>query len=191
MSSVERVPNLVCGRYSNHNSYISLALDDALIEQESLEASIAESIDTIRSLTPECDALDYALAASSGMLCGVIDIFHVGSPKDSVLGMVSDKWVTERTKDFAKLCGWKQNGEDDADKSLKSAIKHLEKKFKIPYDQTGRGESGRLVFDLDPSNHHFKSLAHNPSILGLFFSVLDQFSNTSHFVSIRRVLQNP
>ncbi|SEW34420.1 hypothetical protein SAMN05216413_2270 [Ruminococcaceae bacterium KH2T8] len=183
MSSVERVPNLVCGRYYNHNSYISLALDDALIEQESLEASIAESIDTIRSLTPECDALDYALAASSGMLCGVIDIFHVGSPKDSVLGKVSDKWVAERTKDFAKLCGWKQNGEDDADKSLKSAIKHLEKKFKIPYDQTGRGESGRLVFDLDPSNHHFKSLAHNPSILGLFFSVLDQFSNTSHFVS--------
>lgn len=32
-------------------------------------------------------------------------------------------------------------------------------------------------------NHHFRSLAHNPSLLGLFFSILDQFSNTSHFVT--------
>ena len=36
---------------------------------------------------------------------------------------------------------------------------------------------------MNAKNHHFKSLAHNPSLLGLFFSILDQFSNTSHFVS--------
>ncbi len=33
------------------------------------------------------------------------------------------------------------------------------------------------------SNHHFKSLGHNPTLLGLFFSILDQFTNQSHFVS--------
>ena len=29
----------------------------------------------------------------------------------------------------------------------------------------------------------FKSLAHNPGIMGLCFSVLDQFTNESHFVT--------
>ena len=36
---------------------------------------------------------------------------------------------------------------------------------------------------MNPSNHHFKSLGHNPTLLGLFFSILDQFTNQSHFVS--------
>jgi len=53
----------------------------------------------------------------------------------------------------------------------------------VPYDQTGLGDAGKEVFDLTPSNHHFKSLGHNPTILGMFFSILDQFNNTSHFVT--------
>ena len=40
-----------------------------------------------------------------------------------------------------------------------------------------------MIFNLNPSNHHFKSLGHNPTLLGLYFSILDQFSNTSHFIS--------
>ena len=36
---------------------------------------------------------------------------------------------------------------------------------------------------MTPTNHHFKSLGYNPTILGLFFSVLDQFANTAHFIS--------
>lgn len=36
---------------------------------------------------------------------------------------------------------------------------------------------------LTASNHHFKSRAHNPSLLGLFFSVLDQYTDSSHFVT--------
>lgn len=71
----------------------------------------------------------------------------------------------------------------NSDSSLSSAIKYLENKFKIPYDQTGAGDAARLVFDLNPRNHHFKSLGHNPSLLGLFFSILDQFANTAHFIS--------
>lgn len=62
-------------------------------------------------------------------------------------------------------------------------MRFLEKKFKVPYDQTGLGDAGKTIFDLTAKNHHFKSLAHNPSLLGLFFSILDQFSNTSHFVT--------
>ena len=67
--------------------------------------------------------------------------------------------------------------------STSSAIRYLEKKFKIPYDQTGAGDVASRIFDLTPNNHHFKSLGHNPTLLGLFFSIMDQFANTSHFVT--------
>lgn len=60
----------------------------------------------------------------------------------------------------------------------------------IPYDQTGLGDAAKEVFDLWPENHHFRSLGHNPTLLGLFFSILDQFAidgtadkYTSHFIS--------
>ena len=41
-------------------------------------------------------------------------------------------------------------------------LANLQKKFKIPYDQTGLCDAGKDVFDLNAKNHHFKSLAHNP-----------------------------
>ena len=49
-------------------------------------------------------------------------------------------------------------------------MRYLEKKFKVPYDQSV-GDAASEVFTLTPNNHHFKSLAHNPSLVGLFFSI--------------------
>ncbi|MBQ5884141.1 MAG: hypothetical protein IIW72_06395 [Clostridia bacterium] len=156
-------------------AFVASALNQAELELQSID----ETTDSIKVLRPECDKLDYILAASSGALCGIIDIFLVGKPGESPIGDITDKWFADRTKDFSKLCGWKDNG----DGSLSSAIKHLEKKFKIPYDQSSSGGAAKDIFNLTPSNHHFKSLAHNPSLFGLFFSILDQFDNTSHFVT--------
>ena len=159
---------------------IESALSSAETELLEIEEQIAETEETIKTLTSECDKTDYILAASSGALCGLFDIFLVGKPGESPIEDLSDRWFEERTKDFARLCGW----DDSKDASFKSALKHLErKKFRIPYDQTGAGDAASFVFDLNPGNHHFKSLGHNPTLLGLFFSVIDQFSNTSHFVS--------
>ena len=142
---------------------------------------MTENIESLKKLTPECDRLDYALAACSGAICGILDIFLVGIPKDSSFGKMSDKWFADCTMTFAKMYGW--NGEG----GLPSAIKTLEKVFIIPYDQTGMKEAGLQYLDLDMKNHHFKSLAHSPSLLGLFFSVLDQFGdaegNIAHFVT--------
>lgn len=159
-------------------SSIADALSDADNELEDLYNKLNESIETIKKLTPECDKVDYALAASSGTLCGLIDIFLVGAPGESPLGNITDKWFENRTKDFAKICCPNKDNS-----TLSSAIKNLEKKFKIPYDQRGAGDAASEIFELNPKNHHFKSLAHNPSLCGLFFSILDQFANTSHFIS--------
>ena len=154
------------------------SIDEALAQAEAELVVLNETVESIKELKPQCDKLDYILAASSGALCGVIDIFLVGKPDESPLGDITDKWFANRTIDFAKLCGYK--GDKN---SLSSAINFLEEKFKIPYDQSVGGGIFRELINLTPSNHHFKSLGHNPTLLGLFFSILNQFTNTSDFVS--------
>ena len=161
------------------SSDIKTAIKTTELELKKITLELRENINALQSVTPECDKTDYILGACSGMICAIMDIFLIGKPGESVIGDVTDKWFEQRTMDFARMCGWnnKKNG------TLSSAIKYLEKKFKIPYDQRGAGDAASWVFDLNPKNHHFKSLGHNPTILGLFFSILDQFRNTSHFVS--------
>lgn len=158
---------------------IKKALSDAEDELSNIIIKLEESTDSLKKITPECDKVDYTLAACSGAMCGILDIFLVGKPGESPIGDITDTWFENRTRDFAKMCGWN----DKENNTLSSAIKHLEKKFKIPYDQRGAGDAAGWIFDLNPKNHHFKSLGHNPTLLGLFFSVLEQFCNTSHFVS--------
>ena len=96
-----------------------------------IEEKITESTETIQKLTPECDKTDYILAVTSGAICGVIDIFLVGKPGESPIGDITDKWFEERTKDFAKLSGFKGD-----DTSLSSEIRIIEKKIKVQYYQS-------------------------------------------------------
>ena len=160
-------------------SSIEAATEQACLELDTLQ----ETIDSIKALKPQCDKIDYAVAAGSGALCGIVDIFLVGAPGESPLGDITDKWFANRTKDFARLCGWRKKGGNE-----KSAIGFLERKFRVPYDQRGMGDPAS-VLDVNPGNHHFKSLAHNPSLLGLFFSILDQFTNSSHFVDDGQLIE--
>ena len=38
-------------------------------------------------------------------------------------------------------------------------------------------------------NHHIKSLGHSPDPIGLFFSILDQFTNTASFISDGKLIR--
>ena len=159
--------------------YFASSISEAMVQSQQELAELNENIDSIQHLKSDADQIDYMLAASAGALSGLIDIFVVGKPGESPLGQLSDIWFENRTRDFAKLTGWSGG----MDNSLASAVRHLENKFKIPYDQTGTGDAGAKVFGLTPRNHHFKSLAHNPNLLGLFYSILNQFQNSSTFVT--------
>ena len=155
-------------------------------EQEIFE--LDESIDSLKLLKPNCDKIDYALAASSGCLCGIIDVFLVGKPGESPLEEITDKWFDKKVSLFAKICGWKGPKKATVD-PVKSAIGFLERKFKVPYDQRGAGDAGKIIFGLTAKSHHFKSLAHNPTLLGLFFSILDQFTLSSHFINEGQLIE--
>ena len=141
MNHVEGTDRYVLGMNVADDGFsFTSSIETALISAEAEIRSLEETIKSIESLRPNCDKLDYALAASSGALCGLIDIFLVGKPGESPIGDITDKWFANRTTDFAQLCGWGGKG----DNPLASAISFLEKKFSIPYDQRGAGDESKF-----------------------------------------------
>ncbi|WP_332769060.1 hypothetical protein [Pseudomonas koreensis] len=127
-----------------------------------------------------CDQYDYMIAGTCGLIGGLVDVFFVGVPGTGALGKWADEQTDDMVKGFARLNGWK--GGREGSNKIASAIGFLEEKFKINYDHATSHATGGAVQNMSMKNHHVKSLGHSPDLLGLFFSILDQFSNTAHFV---------
>ena len=72
-------------------SRIEDALKEADAQRIQPDEQLSETLDTIKALTPECDKLDYILAASSGALCGLLDVFlvHKSLRKPHVHGVLA------------------------------------------------------------------------------------------------------
>jgi len=128
----------------------------------------------------QCDKYDYLAAVGCGAVAGLIDIFLVGSPADSKLQSWTDAQVDKCVMNFSRMLGW--NPRPGKENSIASAIGFLENKFSVNYDQRHSGDIGG-IFNMSAKNHHMKSLAHSPDIVGLFFSILNQFTSTSTFLS--------
>lgn len=128
----------------------------------------------------KCDKYDYLIAAFCGATAGLVDVFFVGAPGQTKLGGFTDAATDEIVKKFAKMIGWSPRaGNED---NVGSAIGFLERKFKVNYENSST-KSVNGLFQMSTKNHHYKSLAHSPDIIGLFFSILDQFTNTASFLS--------
>ncbi|MDD6488438.1 MAG: hypothetical protein PUG48_01295 [Clostridia bacterium] len=150
---------------------------------------IADSEENKRLIQKEnkCDIADYLVAVACGAVGGLVDIFLVGTPTDSVLGKWTDAQVDKAVMNFAGMLGW--NPKEKNIHNVNSAIGYLEKGrtngfrgFKVNYDQRKPTDVNNL-FNIAPKTHHMMSLAHSPDIVGLFFSILNQFTSTSSFVA--------
>lgn len=128
----------------------------------------------------KCDVYDYLTAVACGAVGGVVDIFLVGAPGESVLGAWTDTQVNNAVITFAKNMGWQPKTGNEG--NVNSAIGFFERNFKVNYDQRKTDDVGGL-FKIAPSTHHMMSLAHSPDIVGLFFSILNQFTSTSSFIA--------
>lgn len=128
----------------------------------------------------KCDKYDYLIAAFSGMSAGLIDIFFVGAPGSSALCNFTDAQADKLVMKFSKSVGWSPRAGQE--NNVASAIGFLEKKYPVNYDQAHRAATGGAL-DMAAKNHHFKSLSHSPDLVGLFFSILDQFQGKSTFLS--------
>jgi hypothetical protein len=127
-----------------------------------------------------CDKYDYMIAGTCGLIGGLVDVLFVGVPGKGALGKWADDQTDKAVQGFAKLNGWKGPGKPGQETA--SAIGFLEKKFPINYDHSTTHATDGAVKNMSMKNHHVKSLGHSPDLVGLFFSILDQFNNTAHFV---------
>ena len=117
-------------------------------------------------LSSQADTLDYLISVASGILCGMLDILWVGEfSLERGRKIASDK-VEAFVKKAAKLTGCES---DD----LAASVKHLEKLFPIPSDGNTPDFGGGL-------QHHLRDFAHHPTIVGLMFSLLTQFTYKSY-----------
>lgn len=117
-------------------------------------------------LSAQADNLDYLVSVASGILCGMLDVLWVGEfSLEHGREIASDK-IEDFVKKAAKLTGCES---DDLD----SSVKHLEKLFPIPSDGNTPDFGGGL-------QHHLRDFAHHPTIVGLMFSLLTQFTYKSY-----------
>ncbi|MCQ4978427.1 hypothetical protein NE583_10620, partial [Veillonella parvula] len=84
------------------------------------------------------------------------------------------------------MSGW--NPKARQENSIASAIGYFERNFKVNYDHRSSVDVDG-AFKMGTINHHIKSLGHSPDPVGLFFSILDQFTNTASFVSEGKLIK--
>ena len=120
----------------------------------------------IELLSSQADTIDYLVSVASGVLCGLLDVLWVGEFNLERGREIASDRVETFVKKAAKLTGCES---DD----LNTAVKHLEKLFPIPSDGNTPDFGGGL-------QHHLRDFAHHPTIVGLMFSLLTQFTYKSY-----------
>lgn len=162
-------------------------------EKEELARRIKEDYTMKKA---NCDKYDYLIASFCGVSSGLIDAFFVGMPKASKLGNWTDNKVDELVEKFAQ-CIWKSDKKHGITKSksapdgIASSIGYLERRFKVNYDARYAADLnlGDNVLNMNAKNHHLKSLGHAPDLIGLFFSILDQFTGKGSFISDGKIIR--
>lgn len=129
---------------------------------------VEEELCETHNLTNHADTVDYAVSVGCGIICGIIDSVFVGE-FDSIRGkeLANDKINSLVIKVAQK------NGCNCKDDDLESAIRYLEKHFGAPSDSvTDKFGGGK--------QHHLRDFAHHPTPVGLFFSLLTQFTEKAY-----------
>lgn len=125
-------------------------------------------------LSSHADNLDYIVAIASGVACSLLDILWVGE-----FNLANGRSAaSDKVDAFVKKAAEMLEGEKFND--VKSAVKALEKRFPIPSDGNTPDFGGGL-------QHHLRDFAHHPTIVGLVFSLLTQFTEKSYGTDVNGV----
>ena len=120
----------------------------------------------IETLTNNADRLDYIISVVSGIIAGIVDSLWVG--KFSLTR--GQDWGKQKTNNFVKSIAQSQGYKGD---DLEGSIRHLEQKFPLSSDSNTSDFGGGY-------NHHLRDFSHHPTIIGLIFSMLTQFSGKAY-----------
>lgn len=125
-----------------------------------------KQIDMLKS---QADVLDYLVAACSGLLCGALDVLWVGDFDLAGGREASSEAINGLVTKIARIAGY--DGDD-----LTGAVRSLEKLAPIPSDANTSDFGGGL-------QHHLRDFSHHPTLAGLVFSLLTQFTGRSYGVN--------
>ncbi|WP_195318752.1 hypothetical protein [Weissella cibaria] len=188
-------------RYEEYAQRQNLAINEDPFTQlmtESQKIAFQERIQEEFGLNkvPIMDKYDYFLGAFSGVITGLIDILFVGNVLNgggSPLREWTDKSTDKVVENFGHFVSkYAPKGKITPSDSLTGVekwIDYLERRFNVPYDaRYGTDLVGGKNVSMDTKDHHLKSLAHSPDIIGLFFSILDQFNGTTSLIDGGRLI---
>lgn len=145
---------------------IDIKLSNKIPAEYDNVGAIYELDKRLEALSPQGDEIDYIVSAASGLLCGMLDILWVGEFNLSEGRALASEKVDAFVNKTAKMLGC--NKED-----LQSSVKYLEERFPIPSDGNTPNFGGGL-------QHHLRDFAHHPTVVGLIFSLLTQFTEMSY-----------
>lgn len=151
---------------SNEDVEVVLVTSIEKVASSNVEQTIYDLDNQIQMLSSQADKLDYLVSISSGILCGMLDLLWVGDINLGASRNIAAENVDGFVKKIAKMLGCK-------DDNIKSCVAFLEKKFPIPSDGNTTDFGGGL-------QHHLRDFAHHPTIAGLMFSLLTQFTEKSY-----------
>lgn len=135
-------------------------------EVNEFESVIFDLDSQINILSSKADKWDCLVALGSGVACAMMDILWTkGFSLIEGRDLANDK-VENLVRKTAQMMGC------DSD-DLKKCVKFLEDKFPIPSDGNTPDFGGGL-------QHHLRDFAHHPTIIGLIFSLLTQFTYKSY-----------
>lgn len=159
LPSIEEL-SVIDVRKANNNAAIA-DIDDRLSDIQDKIDLLNKEIDR---LTSHADGLDYTIAVASGIIAGIIDSVWVG---EFSLDRANE-WGTEKVNNFVVDIAQKQGYKGD---DLPGAIRFLEEKYPIAADKATSDFGGGL-------QHHLRDFSHHPTLVGLFFSLLTQFTGS-------------
>lgn len=146
----------------------------------------------------KCDKYDYMIAVFYGFAAGIIDSLFVGAPGQSKLGVLTDKGADQMVNKIANML-WDGDGRSSlegkpikAPDTLEKSISYLEQAFPVNYDARYAPDLSNTMgalASMAPQNHHLLSLAHSPDIIGLLFSILDQFTGAASFIDNGKLIR--
>lgn len=162
-------------------------INSGIQDNDTIIADLQKEVDglneEIERLTYNGDTLDLLVAASSGVLTGLLDIVFVGelglfegssdaskARFENDLGGVHES-MNRFIQKYAKKSGFKGD-------KLKDSIEFLEKKYPVAQDNSW---SGKQISST--KTHHLDDLAHHPSVLGLVSALAVQYLRISTFAS--------
>lgn len=128
---VDVLPSVPLSEDNNDAKELREILDSTEKKQKAIEERLAVLNADIDRLTSKADWVDYTVAASAGIICGLIDTFFVGAfDIDSALENAKNGDAVEKVNAFVQGKAENIRLKETIDKNVKNAISKAKKKGK-------------------------------------------------------------